>query len=172
MGLYMEISGWESTVQFIPKSLILTPNYQCSILLRNPPLANNPLHVVAELFIIDWEFAQYGHRSTDLGQILGDLYERSIYNNLGHITLPIMEEVINGYGPVSEEMAFRTAVYVGVHLVSYFDRRPRQGPRVVGEDVLVDGLRVGRDFIVKGWERDKDFFVRGGAFRKLFEGRR
>jgi hypothetical protein len=125
-----------------------------------------------ELCIIDWEFAQYGHRSTDLGQILGDLYERSIYNNLGHITLPMMEEVVNGYGPVSEEMAFRTAVYVGVHLVSYFDRRPRRGPRAVGEDVLVDGLRVGRDFIVKGWEGDKDFFVRGpgGALESLFRG--
>lgn len=81
-----------------------------------------------------------------------------------------MEEVINGYGTISDEMAFRTAVYVGVHLVSYYDRRPRKGPRAVSEDVLVAGLGVGRDFIVKGWKRDGDFF-RGSVLKSLFGGR-
>lgn len=149
---------------------LLTRLQHTSILLRNPTPKdkdNITSPTTTELFIIDWEFAQYGHRSTDLGQILGDLYERKIYNNLD-ITIPVLQAVIDGYGGlVSDEMAFRTAVYVGVHLVSYYDRRPRKGPRAVSEDVLVNGLRVGRDFLVKGWEKDRDFF-RGGALGLLF----
>jgi hypothetical protein len=163
---------------------VLTRLSNTSILLRNPtpkdkdniisPTTTTTTTTTTELFVIDWEFAQYGHRSTDLGQILGDLYERKIYNNLD-ITIPVLQGVINGYGgphavsddDYDDEMAFRTAVYVGVHLVSYYDRRPRKGPRAVSEDVLVAGLRVGRDFIVKGWEKDREFF-RGGALELLF----
>jgi hypothetical protein len=116
--------------------------------------------------IIDWEFAQFGHRSYDLGQIVGDLYERKVYNNL-ETAISAMEGVIAGYGEVTDDMAFRTAIYVGVHLISWYNRRPRNGPRVASPEVIVAGLTVGRDFVVKGWERDVEFF-KGSGLASLF----
>ncbi|KAH8591097.1 kinase-like domain-containing protein [Bisporella sp. PMI_857] len=132
---------------------------------RETPLADG----ANKLFIIDWEFTQFGHRSCDLGQIVGDLYEQKIYRNLD-TAISTMEGVIDGYGTLSNEMAFRTATYVGVHLISWYNRRPRKGPRVVPPEVIVAGLAVGRDFMVKGWERDKAFF-QGSALAPLFAAR-
>ncbi|EED22207.1 conserved hypothetical protein [Talaromyces stipitatus ATCC 10500] len=122
-----------------------------------------------EIFIIDWEFAQFGHRSTDLGQIVGDLYERKVYNNLEN-AMSAMEGVIEGYGVMSDEMAFRTAIYLGVHLISYYNRRPQKGPRVASPEVILAGLTVGRDFIVKGLQKDGAFF-QDSALASLFAAR-
>ncbi|KIN08845.1 hypothetical protein OIDMADRAFT_111115 [Oidiodendron maius Zn] len=122
-----------------------------------------------ELFVIDWEFSQFGHRSCDLGQIVGDLYERKIYNNLD-TAISTMEGVIDGYGALSDEMVFRTAIYVGVHLISWYNRRPRKGPRVAPPEVIVAGLTIGRDFMVKGWEKDRAFF-QGSGLASLFAAR-
>jgi len=142
---------------------LLTNVFNASILLpsagwREPPLADK----TNELFIIDWEFAQFGHRSCDLGQIVGDLYERKTYGNLD-TAISTMEGVIDGYGALSDEMAFRTAIYVGVHLISWYNRRPLPG-------VIVAGLTGGRDFMVKGWEKDRAFF-QGSALGSLFAAR-
>ena len=81
-----------------------------------------------------------------------------------------MKGVIDGYGALSDEMAFRTAIYVGVHLISWYNRRPRKGPRVAPPEVIVAGLTVGRDFMVKGWEKDRRFF-QGSALASLFAAR-
>ncbi|KAH8757152.1 kinase-like domain-containing protein [Hyaloscypha sp. PMI_1271] len=132
---------------------------------REPPLADK----TNELFIIDWEFAQFGHRSCDLGQIVGDLYERKTYGNLD-TAIFTMEGVIDGYGALSDEMAFRTAIYVGVHLISWYNRQPRKGPKVAPPEVIVAGLTAGRDFMVKGWEKDRAFF-QGSALGSLFAAR-
>lgn len=113
-----------------------------------------------KIFIIDWEFAQYGDRSYDLGQIVGDLYERKVFGNFSNV-MTVMNAVIDGYGELSDEMAFRTASYVGVHLISWDNRRPRQGPRVAPPEVATAGLAIGRDLIVKGWEKDRGFFEKG-----------
>ncbi|EHK25852.1 uncharacterized protein TRIVIDRAFT_128460, partial [Trichoderma virens Gv29-8] len=120
---------------------------------RAPPLSSAP----NRLFIIDWEFAQFGHRSNDIGQIIGDLFERNIYSNIAAIT-PVMEGVIKGYGELSDQMSFRVAIYVGVHLINWYNRRPQQGPRVVPPDAIIAGLTTGRDFIIKGWKKDRKFF--------------
>lgn len=122
-----------------------------------------------KIFIIDWEFAQFGHRSYDLGQIVGDLFERKMYNKLD-TALDAMKGVIAGYGELTEDMAFRTAIYVGVHLISWYNRRPRKGPRVASTEAIVAGLTVGRDFVVKGWERDRLFFE-SSVLASLFPGR-
>jgi hypothetical protein len=119
-----------------------------------------------EIFVIDWEFAQFGHRCYDLGQIVGDGCERKVYNNV-HTGIPVMEGVIAGYGPLSDEMAFRTAIHVGVHLIGYYNRRPKQGPWAASPEAIVAGLTVGRDFIVKGWEKDRKFFE-GSLLASLF----
>ncbi|KAL2075203.1 hypothetical protein VTL71DRAFT_145 [Oculimacula yallundae] len=109
------------------------------------------------IFIIDWEFAQFGHRSCDIGQLLGDLYERKLYRNLD-IAMSVMKGVIVGYGAMSDEMAFRTSIYLGSHLISWYHRRPQKGPNVSSPEVTLAGLKLGRDFMVKGQERDRAFF--------------
>jgi hypothetical protein len=110
------------------------------------------------LYIIDWEFAQFGHRSYDLGQIIGDFYERKVFHN-SDVGLPTMEGVISGYGKLSDDMAYRTAIYVGVHLISWYTRMWRKNPKVALEKVTA-GLTIGRDFILKGLEKDGVYFKR------------
>ncbi|QYS97796.1 Phosphotransferase enzyme family protein [Trichoderma simmonsii] len=129
---------------------------------REPPLSGGP----NKLFIIDWEFAQFGHRSNDIGQLIGDLYERKLYGKVETVA-PVMEGVIRGYGELSEQMAFRVAIYVGVHLIGWYNRRPQKGPKVVPSHVILEGLTIGRDFIIKGWEKDRKYFE-NSALASLF----
>ncbi|KAK4160448.1 kinase-like domain-containing protein [Cladorrhinum sp. PSN259] len=109
------------------------------------------------LFVIDWEFAQYGHRAYDLGQMIGDLYEREVFNG-NDTAMHVMRGVIEGYGEMSDEMAFRVAIHAGVHLVGWYNRRPRSGALVAPREVIVAGLMIGRDLILKGWARDRESF--------------
>lgn len=112
-----------------------------------------------QLFIIDWEMVQFGHRSYDLGQLIGDLYERKLFRGRDVVT-PVIEAVIGGYGAVGRDMAFRTAIYVGVHLITWYQRRPKKGPAAeISRETVLEGLAVGRDFIIKGWENDAQFFM-------------
>lgn len=165
----METSGLESThTPFILNNaaLVLIIS-QSSVLIpatgwREAP----PSDESNKLFIIDWEFAQFGHRAYDLGQIVGDLCERKVYNN-NDTGLQVMEGVIEGYGKLSDEMAFRTAIHVGVHLIGYYNRRPQRGPWVAPPEVIVAGLTTGRDFILKGWEKDRKFYE-GSLLASLF----
>lgn len=112
-----------------------------------------------ELFVIDWEFAHFGHRSCDLGQILGDLYEQKVYRSLDS-AVTVLKGVFDGYGESSEEMAFRTAIYVGAHLMSWYNRQPRSssGTRTASVETIIAGLTAGRDFMLRGWEKDRAFF--------------
>lgn len=129
---------------------------------REPP----PSDETNKLFIIDWEFAQFGHRSYDLGQIVGDLCERKLYNK-NDTGIPVMEGVIGGYGELSDKMAFRIAIHVGVHVIGWYNRRPQRGPWVASPEAIMAGLAVGRDFIIKGWEKDRKFFE-GSLLASLF----
>lgn len=95
---------------------------------------------------------------------MGDLYEKFVY--LGADTTPVMEAIIRGYGVLSDDMAFRTAIYVGVHLIGWHHRRPRSAPPVAPE-VITAGLTIGRDFISKGWAQDKELF-KSTALKSLF----
>lgn len=121
---------------------------------NDTPTPENP----NKLFIIDWELAQYGHRAYDLGQIIGDMYERKVFRNR-EVTLPVMNGIIFGYGVVDNLMAFRVAIYVGVHLIIWYQRRLKKGPAaIVPQQVIMDGLQLGKDFIIKGWEEDEQYF--------------
>lgn len=149
---------------------LLIYNFYDSILIdnagwREPPLLGR----TNELFVIDWEFSHFGHHSCDLGQIVGDLYERKIYGNFD-TAISIMKGVIDGYGTLSDEMAFRTAIYVGAHLITCYNRRPRKALNVTPPDVIVAGLTIGIDFMLKGWAKDRDFF-RDSALASLFAAR-
>lgn len=137
--------------------LVLVSDFpQSSVLLPNTPWQELGAGT-NKLFIIDWEFAQYGHRAYDLGQMIGDLYERKIFNDID-IAMLAMQGVMEGYGELSDEMAFRVAIHAGVHLVGWYNRRPRTGPLMAPPKVIVAGLTIGRDLILKGWARDRKFF--------------
>ncbi|XXG95853.1 hypothetical protein Hte_002124 [Hypoxylon texense] len=52
-----------------------------------------------KLFAVDWEFVQFGHRAYDIGQMIGDLYERKHFND-AEAALWIIDAFIKGYGTV------------------------------------------------------------------------
>lgn len=114
------------------------------------------------MFIIDWEMSQMGMRPSDVGQVLAELYE--IKHFKGHEAgIWIMEGLIEKYAHWDEEMAFRTAVHMGVHLVCW-SNVPGWGSHGQVEDVI----RFGRDLVVRGWERDRAWFERNEVLRHLF----
>jgi hypothetical protein len=110
-----------------------------------------------ELFVIDWELAQVGPRVYDLGQMVGDLYERQHFNHVDG-ALWVLEGFADGYGQLSNEMAFRTAIHAGVHLIGWYNRRPPDGALDAPLDRATEAMALGRDFVLKGWERDREWF--------------
>jgi hypothetical protein len=107
--------------------------------------------------IIDWELAHLGPRSYDLGQLIGDFYERKHFKGVDS-ALWTMEAFVDGYGPLSEDMAFRIAIHAGVHLICWCNRRPGQPPPGVTPEQISGVVETGRDFVLKGWAKDKIWF--------------
>lgn len=106
---------------------------------------------------------QIGHRALDLGQMIAELYETKLFKDM-RAGVWIIEGLVEGYGALSEEMAFRTAIHVGVHLVCWGSRVPGWGSDQQVEEVV----KVGRDIIVHSWMRNKAWFE-GGSLGCLFE---
>jgi len=117
-----------------------------------------------DLFVIDWELAQFGHRAYDIGQLLGDLLERKHFNGVDS-ALWVLHGFTRGYGVFSDDLAFRTAIHAGVHLICWCTRgAPKDTPeRVNGV------IQLGKDFIVKGWEKDRKWFE-GSLLAPMFSG--
>jgi len=104
-----------------------------------------------QLVIIDWEFAQIGHRAIDLGQMIGDLLERNHYRGAPR-AMNVMRSFVQGYGPVDDDLAFRTAIHAGVHLICW---KIRGSPVSAREEA---GMILGMDLVLKGWEKDRRWF--------------
>lgn len=121
------------------------------------------------LFIIDWELAQFGHRATDVGGMLADLYERKHFKDSDAV-IPAMEGFAKGYGEISDEMAFRTAIYAGVHLICWHIRGNPNLPLSAPMEKILSALVIGRDWILKGWEKDRRWFEKS-ALAPLFAAR-
>lgn len=134
-------------------------NVVSSALIPNSPLTEQS---GSTLFIVDWEMAQIGHRALDLGQMIAELYETKLFKDM-EAGVWIIEGFLEGYGSLSEEMAFRAAIHVGVHLVCWGSRVPGWGSQQQVEEVV----KVGRDLIVHGWMRNKAWFE-GGNLGCLF----
>lgn len=111
----------------------------------------------SKLVVIDWEFAQFGHWSHDLGQMIGDVYERYHFNGIGS-TLWIIEAFVEGYGDMSEELAYRTAIHVGIQLLGWYNRRAPTTPVTGTPEQILDAVKLGTSLIVKGWEKDRAWF--------------
>lgn len=105
------------------------------------------------MFAIDWELTQIGHKALDLGQMIAELYETKLFKGVEH-GIWIIEGFLEGYGSLSDEMAFRTAIHVGVHLICWGSRVSNWGTQNQVEDVV----KVGKDLVLQAWARNKSWF--------------
>jgi hypothetical protein len=109
------------------------------------------------LYIIDWELAQFGKSEYDVGQMIGDLYERKHFLDVDS-ALWVIQGFVAGYGPLSDAMAFRVAIHAGVHLICWYIRRNPTAPFLEDPALIKGAIRTGTDFIVKAWEKDHAWF--------------
>ncbi|KAI1751509.1 kinase-like domain-containing protein [Xylaria castorea] len=111
-----------------------------------------------KLFIVDWEFAQFGHRAYDIGQMIGDIYERWHFTE-AEGAVPAIEGFIKGYGRLDNcDFAFRVAIHAGVHLICWYIRRVPTAPLGFPLERVIDAMITGRDWILKGWQKDGKYF--------------
>ncbi|OTA81773.1 hypothetical protein M434DRAFT_401239 [Hypoxylon sp. CO27-5] len=108
------------------------------------------------MFVIDWETSQIGKPNLDLGQMIAELYELKLYKDiLGGLWM--VQGFVDGYGAVSEDFAFRTAIQVGAHLISFGTAVPGWGT----PEQVENCARTGKEIIVHAWKRDRDWFEQG-----------
>ncbi len=128
-------------------------------------LPNGPLPTPDEplkLYIIDWELSHIGSVAFDLGQMLAELFELKHYKDID-AGVQLIEAFMDGYGKIDEDLAFKTAIHVGTHLIGF-------GTSVQGwgtAEQVEACAQVGRDFVVNGWKKDKAFFE-GTSLKCLF----
>ncbi|KAH8690031.1 kinase-like domain-containing protein [Talaromyces proteolyticus] len=115
------------------------------------------------LFVVDWELSHLGLRALDLGQMLAELFEAKHFKDVD-AAIWIMQALVESYGPLTREIAFRAAIHVGVHLVCW-SVVPGWGSREQIEEVV----RIGREFVVNGWQRDAAWFMQEGTLGFLFD---
>lgn len=89
--------------------------------------------------------------------MIGDLYERKHFKGLDN-ALWAIQGFLQGYGPLSNELAFRTAIHAGVHLICWYTRRDPKTPPQGTPEQIHGGIKTGVDFIVKGWKKDRAWF--------------
>ncbi|TAQ85260.1 hypothetical protein B7494_g6422 [Chlorociboria aeruginascens] len=128
-----------------------------NVMIPNTPSLEKQQSKEINIFIIDWELAQFGRREYDLGQMIGDLYERKHFMEI-ESSLWLIQGFVVGYGALSDEMAFRIAIHAGVHLICWYIRRDPTAPFTEPPKQIQDAIRIGTNFIVKGWERDRTWF--------------
>ena len=117
------------------------------------------------MFVVDWEMAQPGVPSLGLGQMIAELYQLWLYKSID-ASLWVIQGIVEAYGGGGgggEDFAFRTAIQVGVHLISFGTFIQGWGTPEQVEAVA----RIGRDIIVNAWERRRDWFE-GGDLACLF----
>lgn len=98
--------------------------------------------------------------------MIGDLIERNHFHDLDS-ALWILDGFLEGYGEMSEELAFRTAIHAGIHLICFYTRRPPKGPVKGTKEQSEGAMRIGLEFVLKGWEKDRKWFE-GGVLKGLF----
>lgn len=115
-----------------------------------------------KLFVIDWELSHISSLAFDLGQMFAELIELKHFKDI-NAGVWLIQSFMDGYGEIDIELAFRTAIHVGVHLICWGSRVQGWGTKEQVEKVV----EVGRDFVVKGWKKDREFFE-GTMLKCLF----
>lgn len=89
--------------------------------------------------------------------MIGDLYERKHLKDVDGVKW-IIQAFTDGYGQISDNLAFRTAIHVGVHLIYWCNRQAPTTPLTAPPKRIANAVKLGTDWIVKGWERDRKWF--------------
>ncbi|KAI1828187.1 kinase-like domain-containing protein [Xylaria intraflava] len=131
----------------------------------NVLLPNSPIHDGSDvtMFVIDWEMSHLGVPNLDLGQMIAELYEMKLFRGVT-AGLWMAQGFTEGYGPVDDDFAFRTAIQTGAHLVCFGTAVEDWGTPEQVEMVA----RTGRDIIVHAWQKDREWF-RGSDLSCLFQ---
>ncbi|KAF5591450.1 phosphotransferase enzyme family [Fusarium pseudocircinatum] len=116
------------------------------------------------LYVIDWENCQVGVPSLDHGGMLGEMYVLWKYKHID-AGLWTSQGYADGLGHQTEDAAWRLALQVGVHLLSFGTLASGWGTTEEVEDMA----RLARDVIVKAWTRDRSWFDKSD-FACLFAG--
>lgn len=132
---------------------------------RSAILLDAPLKRRTQVFIIDWEFCQLGSPTMDLGEMVAELYQLFLYRDIEDAKW-LIEGLIHGYGYIDDRFAFRTAIHIGAHLISFGSRLKEWGT----ETQIQNGVRIGMDLIVHAWHEDRGWFE-AGDMACLFVGR-
>ncbi|OKL63122.1 hypothetical protein UA08_01252 [Talaromyces atroroseus] len=128
-----------------------------NVLIPNTPSLDNRQLEGMDVYIIDWELSQFGRKVYDVGQMIGDLYERKHFLNVDSAIWTI-QGFVAGYGPLDDAMAFRAAIHVGVHLICWYIRRDPTAPFLEDPKLIHGAIRTGSEFIVKAWKKDRAGF--------------
>lgn len=121
-------------------------------------------NTIIPLFVIDWELAQCGARALDLGQMFAELYFVKHFRDVDAGPW-IIQGLARAYPYLTEAMAYRVAIHVGVHFVCWGTMITDWGT----EEQVRRVVELGRDLIVKGWRKERGWFE-GGFWGCLFGG--
>jgi len=142
------------------RSLCKETDQKNSVLLPDGPISD--ASSATTVYITDWEMSQVASPAYDLGQMFAELFELKHFKDI-EAGVWLIEAFMQGYGKIDEEVAFKTAVHVGTHLICW-------GSRVQGwgtEEQVEGVVERGREWVVKAWEGDRGFFE-GGPLGCLF----
>jgi len=65
---------------------------------------------------------------------------------------------MDGYGPVGDDVAFRAAIAVGTHLISFSPfGNEHWGP----PEKIEEAVRTGKDVVVNAWKKNRAWFDNG-----------
>jgi hypothetical protein len=99
--------------------------------------------------------------------MIGDLLEARHFKN-SMCAIWAMDGFIKGYGPIDDDLAFRTAIHAGAHLIAWGSRRGVDGSLTAPLEQATELMQMAVDFIVKGRRRQKDWFLSSSPIACLF----
>ncbi|KAH6841130.1 kinase-like domain-containing protein [Chaetomium sp. MPI-CAGE-AT-0009] len=114
-----------------------------NVLLPSRPLEEGKQMPV---FVVDWEVCQFNLPSFDLGQMIAELYELSLFKGIDEGKW-LIEGFTAGYGHVDDEFAFRAALHIGTHLIAWGPKAPGWGSEAQVQQVV----GVGKDIVLNAW---------------------
>lgn len=117
------------------------------------PYAATPKHGNnVTLFVVDWEMVHLNVPHVDFGLMVAEFYYFWLFKSMPAGRW-MMESMVEAYGPLTEEFAFRTAIQVGAHLVCVITDLNR-----VPTDQLEKAAATGKEILVHAWKKDRAWF--------------